>query len=83
MFALLFGGGFIYYQVIVRAPLPQIDGELSAKGLIDRVEILRDSHGVPHIYAKNMHDVFFAQGYVQAQDRWWQMEFYRKTAAAG
>jgi penicillin amidase len=76
---LLFGGGFIYYQVIARAPLPQIDGELSAKGLKDRVEILRDSHGVPHIYAKNMHDVFFAQGYVQAQDRWWQMEFYRKT----
>ncbi len=76
---LLFGGGFIYYQVIARAPLPQIDGELSAKGLIDRVEILRDSYGVPHIYAKNMHDVFFAQGYVQAQDRWWQMEFYRKT----
>ncbi len=76
---LIFGGGFIYYQVIARAPLPRIDGELSAKGLNDRVEILRDAHGVAHIYAKNMHDVFFAQGYVQAQDRWWQMEFFRKT----
>lgn len=45
--------------------------------LTAQVEILRDNWGVPHIYASNSHDLFFAQGYVQAQDRWWQMEFSR------
>ncbi|MBN1689781.1 MAG: penicillin acylase family protein [Dehalococcoidia bacterium] len=72
-------GGYGYYYSITHSPLPQIDGQLKAAGLKDNVEIIRDSHGIPHIYAKNMHDLFFAQGYVQAQDRWWQMEFYRKT----
>ncbi len=52
---------------------------MKAVGLKGRVEIFRDSYGIPHIYAKNMHDLLFAQGYVQAQDRWWQMEFFRKT----
>ena len=56
-----------------------MDGELKAAGLKERVEVIRDANGMPHIYAKNMHDLFFAQGYVQAQDRWWQMEFFRKT----
>jgi penicillin amidase len=45
------------------------------------VEILRDEWGVPHIYARNMHDLFFAQGFTQAQDRWWQMEFWRHTGS--
>lgn len=73
------GGGFGYYLFIMKSPLPQIDGELKAAGLKERVEVIRDANGTPHIYAKNMHDLFFAQGYVQAQDRWWQMEFFRKT----
>jgi len=45
------------------------------------VEILRDAHGVPHIYAANMHGLLFAQGCFQAQDRWCQMEFWRHTAS--
>jgi penicillin G amidase len=76
---LVCGGGYAYYRSIIHSPLPKLDGELKADGLKGRVEILRDSYGIPHIYAKNMHDLFFAQGYVQAQDRWWQMEFFRKT----
>ena len=76
---LLLGGGFIYYQSIINSPLPGVDGEISAKGLQERVEIIRDDNGIPHIYAGNTHDLFFAQGYAQAQDRWWQMEFFRKT----
>jgi penicillin amidase len=72
-------GGYAYYFSITRSPLPQLDGELKAQGLKERVEVIRDSYGTPHIYAKNMIDLFFAQGYVQAQDRWWQMEFFRKT----
>ena len=55
--------------------------ELAVAGLNDRVEILRDSWGVPHIYASNTHDLLFAQGYTQAQDRWWQMEFSRHIAS--
>ena len=60
---LLSGGGFIYYLSIMNSPQPQIDGDLNAKGLKDGVEIIRDAEGIPHIYAKNMHDLFFAQGY--------------------
>ncbi|MCX6008503.1 MAG: penicillin acylase family protein, partial [Chloroflexi bacterium] len=64
-----------------RAPLPQHSGEINVVGLQDTVDILRDEWGVPHIYAKNMHDLYFAQGYTQAQDRWWQMEFWRHTGS--
>ncbi|HPD56691.1 MAG TPA: penicillin acylase family protein [Smithellaceae bacterium] len=69
-------GGCAYYKI---RPQPQVTGELKVAGLKERVEILRDAGGKPHIYANNMRDLFFAQGYVQAQDRWWQMEFFRKT----
>ena len=44
------------------------------------VEILRDRWGIPHIYAKNLPDLFFAQGYVQAQDRLFQMDMFRRVA---
>jgi len=58
--------------------LVQIDGELSAPGLAEPVEVIRDEWGVPHIYAQNDEDLFFAQGYVMAQDRLWQMEMWRR-----
>ncbi len=70
-------GGYLFYRDLTRGPLPQHKGELQVEGLKDSVEILRDEWGVPHIYASNLHDLFFAQGYTQAQDRWWQMEFWR------
>src|SRR5690349_5278100 len=70
-------GGVYIYNDWTRGVLPQHSGELSVSGLNDRVEILRDSWGIPHIYASTSHDLFFAQGYTQAQDRWWQMEFFR------
>lgn len=70
-------GGYLFYRDLTRGPLPKHDGEISVEGLHDTVEILRDEWGVPHIYAKNMHDLFFAQGFTLAQDRWWQMEFWR------
>ena len=56
---------------------PQTDGEVQVPGLGAPVEIYRDSYGVPHIYASNSHDLFFSQGYVHAQDRFWQMDFWR------
>lgn len=72
-------GGFILVNDLLRGPLPQINGELRLAGLQDTVEIKRDDWGVPYIYASNTYDLFFAQGYTHAQDRWWQMEFFRAT----
>lgn len=61
--------------------LPNIEGDLSVPGLQAPVEVLRDKWGVPHIYAENFHDLFFAQGFVHAQDRLWQMELHRRVAS--
>ena len=44
------------------------------------VKVVRDSLGIPHIRAGSVHDAFFAQGYVHAQDRLWQMEYDRRRA---
>ncbi|HEU0026485.1 MAG TPA: penicillin acylase family protein [Ktedonobacterales bacterium] len=60
--------------------LPQTSGSLAVAGLQQRVYVARDSMGVPHITAQTAHDVFFAQGYVTAQDRLFQMEFNRRVA---
>ena len=62
---------------LVRAPFPQTSGTLPLRGLEGEVTVHRDAYGVPHIYADTPHDLFFAQGYVHAQDRFWQMEFWR------
>jgi penicillin amidase len=78
---LLVGGGYAWFYNLTRSPLPQHDGEINVSGLTGKVEIIRDSYGIPHIYANTQHDLFFAQGYTQAQDRWWQMEFFRHTAS--
>lgn len=59
--------------------LPAHAGIRYVSGLGDTVEIIRDARGVPHIYASTPADLFFAQGYTHAQDRWWQMEFQRHT----
>ncbi len=73
--------GFLIYRNFTQGPLPQHDGTIEVSGLNDTVEILRDAWGVPHIYASNTYDLFFGQGFTQAQDRWWQMEFYRHTGS--
>jgi len=67
------------FDSLARASLAQLDGRLTLRGLRDSVEVIRDRWGVPHIYARNVDDLFFAQGFVQAQDRLWQMEMYRRT----
>jgi penicillin amidase len=53
---------------------------LRAPGLRQPVEILRDHSGIAHIYAKNEHDLFFAQGYSAARDRLFQLEVWRRQA---
>jgi penicillin G amidase len=65
---------------IFRRPLPQVKGELHIDGLDAAVEVVRDHWGVPHIYADSEHDAWFAQGYVHAQDRLFQMEYTRRLA---
>jgi penicillin G amidase len=56
--------------------------ELSLSGLQDSVQVIFDEYLIPHIYAENLHDLYFTQGYVTAQHRLWQMEF-QVLAAAG
>jgi penicillin amidase len=63
-----------------RAALAQTSGRLELAGLSKPVEVIRDSWGVAHIYAQTQEDLFFAQGFVAAQDRLWQMEIWRRTA---
>lgn len=60
-----------------RKSYPQIDGEITLPGLDAPVDIYRDAMGIPHVYATTEHDLFFAQGFLQAQDRFWQMDFQR------
>ena len=63
---------------LARSSLARIDGELRVPGLQKDVQVIRDTWGVPHIYAQNVDDLFFAQGYVMAQDRLWQLELWRR-----
>jgi penicillin amidase len=54
---------------------------LSVRGLRDEVRVAWDTRHVPHIFARNDHDLYFAQGYITARDRLWQMEFQAFYAA--
>jgi penicillin G amidase len=73
-------GGALWTYVIARSALPQLDGSLPAPGLQQKVVVTRDAHGVPTIDAASLRDLFFAQGYVTAQDRLWQMDIMRRFA---
>ena len=75
---LLAGAAGIRYW---RASLPKVDGNLKLAGLHGTADIVRDRDGVPHIYAKDSDDAFYALGFVHAQDRLWQMEMNRRIAA--
>jgi len=76
---LLIVGGWMVW--IIRLPWPQTEGEQQLTGLQAPVTVVRDEWGIPHIYASNPHDLFMAQGYVHAQDRFWQMEFSRRIGS--
>ena len=64
-----------------KSSFPVVEGEIQIPGLEGEVRIYRDAYGVPQIYATSHHDLFYAQGYVHAQDRFWQMDFWRHQGA--
>jgi penicillin G amidase len=70
-------GAYVY----LRQSLPKTSGEIQAAGLGAAVEVLRDRHGIPHIYASSLEDAHFALGFVHAQDRLWQMEMNRRIGS--
>jgi penicillin amidase len=72
-------GGVVAYTV--RQSFPQLEGTLRLPGLAGNVEIYRDKSGIPHIYADTAEDLFMAQGFVHAQDRFWEMDFRRHVTA--
>jgi penicillin amidase len=63
-----------------RRRLPQIEGQIYAAGLLNKVTVHRDRWGIPRIEARNRSDLFFSQGFIHAQDRLWQMEVNRRAA---
>jgi len=69
------------YYMLMRRPLPKAKGKLSLQGLHEPVEVITDRYGVPHIYAQNEDDLYFAQGYMHAQERLWQMELNRRIGS--
>jgi penicillin G amidase len=72
-------GGVIFAYSVLRSSLPQYEGEIEVEGINNNVTIYRDELGRPHIYASNIEDLFFGQGYAHAQDRLWQMELHRRA----
>ena len=72
---------FVGTVVVVRRPFPGQEGSISLPGLSAPVTVVRDEHGIPQIYAQTPDDLFRAQGYVQAQDRFFQMDFRRHVTA--
>ncbi|MGP3922451.1 penicillin acylase family protein [Streptomyces sp. 8N616] len=76
-----FGYGTYWSVSTVRASFPETTGSLKLKGLSGPVEVKRDGHGIPQIYADSDEDLFRAQGFVQAQDRFWEMDVRRHMTA--
>jgi penicillin amidase len=81
--AILFASaaGIAWFYSMARSALPQLDGSLRVVGLAGPVTVTRDTRGAPTIDASNFDDLFFAQGYVTAQDRLFQMDGIRRVAA--
>lgn len=73
--------GYFAANAYIARSLPKTSGEIKLSGLNAKVQVIRDENGVPHINAENEHDLFMAQGYIQAQDRLFQMDLSRRQAS--
>jgi penicillin amidase len=78
---LVLAAGIAWFYSMARSALPQLDGKLRVTGLSTPVTVVRDARGAPTIEAANFDDLFFAQGYITAQDRLFQMDGMRRYAA--
>ncbi|MER6299908.1 penicillin acylase family protein [Kitasatospora sp. NPDC001539] len=80
---LVAGVGYGGYRGVtaVRASFPEVDGSVKVAGLSAPVDVKRDANGIPQLYADTAEDLFRAQGYVQAQDRFWEMDVRRHITA--
>ena len=70
-----------FLNIYTLKSMPKIDGTIKLEDLQHAVTVKRDSKGVPHIKSENAHDLYFSQGYVQAQDRLFQMDLSRRQAS--
>ncbi|HEY4634088.1 MAG TPA: penicillin acylase family protein, partial [Candidatus Limnocylindrales bacterium] len=77
--AIIGGAGTLAW--ITNRALPQTTGELRVPGLREGATVARDGAGIAQITAATPHDLFFAQGFVHAQERMWQMEVWRHISA--
>ncbi|SCF93602.1 penicillin acylase family protein [Streptomyces sp. Ncost-T10-10d] len=75
------GYGAFWSVSTVRASYPQTTGSIKLDGLDGNVDVKRDSYGIPQLYADSDADLFRAQGFVQAQDRFWEMDVRRHMTA--
>ncbi len=73
--------GTAYGLLATRRSLPVTDGVVEVDGVIGEARIRRDAHAAAYVDAEHAHDLWFAQGYVHAQDRFWQMDIRRRHAA--
>ncbi len=71
--------GFVVFTI--QRSFPQLEGTVAVEGLGHDVEVQRDVLGIPTISARDTDDLFFAQGYVHAQDRFWEMDFRRHVTS--
>ncbi len=78
---LLVVGVLVALTVLVRLPLPETDGELTLDGLDAEVTVLRDDHGIPQIYGDSVADLMRAQGFVHAQERFFEMDVRRHVTS--
>src|SRR5207249_2994566 len=67
--------------IVTQRGWPQTSGVITIARLNNQVQVIRDRYGIQQITADDPHDLFFAQGYVHAQERMWQMEISRRIGA--
>ena len=75
----IIAGFFIFIHSFSHRPLTSYNATVKLKGLHNKVTVYRDSDAIPHIIAKDEHDLYLAFGYVISQDRLWQMDLIRRA----
>ncbi|MET0908991.1 MAG: penicillin acylase family protein [Ilumatobacteraceae bacterium] len=81
LLAVVLVGGAVFSYITVRTSFPDTTGSVQIAGITSEVTVKRDAMGIPHIYADTPEDLFLAQGYVHAQDRFYEMDFRRHVTA--